>query len=202
MYQKHSKCFCLLLLLFACITSMAQQKTVTGKITDQASNLPLVGADITVKGTISTVMSDAEGKFTIGVPSNESVLVITHIGYGEQEITVGARTNLSIVMSNIQKSMDEVVVIGYGTIKRRDLTGSVASLKGSEIVQTPTFNAVEAMQGRVTGVDITRSSGVAGAGSNIRVRGNRSINGSNEPLFIIDGFQGGNLSDLNPNDIA
>ncbi len=107
--------------------------------------------------------------------------------------------NVSLVPGT--NKLDEVVVIGYGAIKRRDLTGSVATIKGDELVQTPTHNAVEAMQGRVPGLDITRSSGVAGAGANIRVRGNRSINGNNNPLYIIDGFQGGNISDLNPNDI-
>ena len=120
---------------------------------------------------------------------------------GTQEIELRHRTSITVNMSATQKTMDEVVVIGYGTVKKRDLTGAVSSIKGEEIVRTPTFNPVEAMQGRVAGVDITRASGVAGSGSNIFVRGERSINGVNTPLYVIDGFQGGSISDLNPNDI-
>lgn len=136
------------------------------------------------------------------VPSNEATLVISYVGYGTQEIKVGSQSSLTVSMTNTGQKLDEVVVIGYGQVKRRDLTGSVYSIKGGEVVQTPTFNAVEAIQGKVPGVDITRSSGAAGAGSNIRVRGNRSFTSiANEPLYIIDGYQGGNINDINPNDI-
>ncbi len=179
----------------------AQSKVVTGRVTVSENNEPLSGVTVNVKGAERSVTTNDQGEFTITVPSPQSVLVFTYVGFGTQEIAVGNRTAINVTMSNITKTMDEVVVIGYGTVKRRDLTGAVASIKSEEIVLTPTHNVVEAMQGRVSGVDITRSSGSAGAGANIRVRGNRSISGNNSPLYIIDGFQGGSISDLNPNDI-
>jgi TonB-dependent SusC/RagA subfamily outer membrane receptor len=188
----------------ALITStgvFAQSRTVSGKIVHQETGEPLRDVSVGVKGTATTVVSNAEGTFTIPVPSPQSVLVFSFVGLGTQEILVRNNSSLTVSMSAIAKTMDEVVVIGYGAVKRRDLTGAVSSIKAEEIVQTPTHNAIEAMQGRVSGVDITRSSGAAGAGSNILVRGTRSLSANNSPLYVIDGFQGGNISDLNPNDI-
>ncbi len=202
MYRNLKKTFISTLLLFLfSISAIAQSRTVTGRITDQATGQPITGVNVSVKGGTTTVVTDANGSYSITVPSAQSTLVFSYVGYGTQELTVGTNTTLSPALSSTQRSMDEVVVIGYGTIKRRDLTGSVASVKAADIVRTPTANPLEAIQGRVTGVDITRSSGAAGGGVNIRVRGNRSINGNNNPLYIIDGFQGGNPSDINTNDI-
>lgn len=201
------------LLFFSVLLSVATfaQRTVSGRILEQTTNKPLPGVNVSVKGSTTTVVTDAEGRYTITVPDNNSVLVFSYVGYGTQEIPVGTSVTLSPTLSSSQRSMDEVVVIGYGTVRRRDLTGAVSSIKNEDIVRTPTFNATEALQGRIAGADITRSSGAAGAGVNIRIRGNRSFGGdrsrsedadrANNPLVIIDGFQGGNLSDLNPNDI-
>ncbi|HVF96717.1 MAG TPA: TonB-dependent receptor, partial [Flavisolibacter sp.] len=197
---------------FLLITATAfAQRTVTGRITDQANNQPIPGVNVGVKGTTTIVITDADGRYSIAVPSNMATLIFSYVGYGTQEIPVGTSTTLSPTLSSAQRSMDEVVVIGYGTVRRRDLTGAVSSIKNEDLVRTPTFNATEALQGRIAGADITRSSGAAGAGVNIRIRGNRSFGGDrsrteeadrfNNPLVIIDGFQGGNLSDLNPNDI-
>lgn len=201
MLRKSRPFFFLVLLLLNCLAVLAQSRNITGKITDQSTGQPLTGVTITVKGTTITAISNAQGEFALTVPSSNATLVISYVGMGTQEVDVASRSYIPVAMSSTQKSMDEVVVIGYGTVKKRDLTGAVSSIKGEEIVRTPTFNAVQAMQGRISGVDITRASGVAGAGSNITVRGNRSINGNNSPLYVIDGFQGGNISDLNPNDI-
>ena len=203
--------FLSLLSLLTYVSSLAQSRTVNGRIIDQTTNQPIQGANVSVKGTTTTVITGADGRYSITVPSNNSVLVFSYVGYGTQEIPVGTSASVSPTLSSTQRSMDEVVVIGYGTVRRRDLTGAVSSIKNEEIVRTPTFNATEALQGRIAGADITRSSGAAGAGVNIRIRGNRSFGGDrsrpeeadrfNNPLVIIDGFQGGNLSDLNPNDI-
>ncbi|MCU7552012.1 TonB-dependent receptor [Chitinophagaceae bacterium LB-8] len=203
MYLKRQiKPFWVLFLFLISSTLFAQQRTVTGKIVSQENAQPLAGVSIQVKNTATNTLSNEQGNFSIVVPSPESILVISHVGFGIQEIKVGTQTSLTISMTNTGQKLDEVVVIGYGQVKRRDLTGSVFSVKGGEVVQTPTFNAVEAIQGKVPGVDITRSSGAAGAGANIRVRGNRSFTSiANEPLYIIDGYQGGNINDINPNDI-
>jgi len=208
MYQKLAKGFWAVLLVFNCLSALAQPRTVTGKITDQATGLPLTGVNVNVKGTTTTVVSDANGNFSIAVPSSGSSLVFSYVGYGTLEKPVGNETTFSVVMSSTQKTMDEVVVIGYGTARRRDLTGSVTSIKNDVITQTPTHNALEAIEGRAAGVDITRTSGAPGSGVNISVRGFKSIPGTrdeiyqrNSPLIIIDGFQGGDLSTLNSNDI-
>jgi TonB-linked SusC/RagA family outer membrane protein len=196
------RCLCIVIVLLASFTPIfAQQKTVTGKITDQQSGQPVGDVTVSVKGSTVSTVSAADGSFSISLPPDRSVLVFSIVGYASEEVNVANQTTVSVSLTTQGKEMDEVVVIGYGVTKRRDLTGAVSSIKAADIVRTPTFNAVEAMQGRVAGVDITRTSGIAGSGATIRVRGNRSITGSNEPLFIIDGMQGGNVSDLNPNDI-
>lgn len=191
------KCFIAFLFSLLALSAFSQS-TVRGKVTDQQSGLPLAGVTVTVKNSSQAVTTDSNGEFTITTDPN-STLVFSYVGYTAQEVRAGNSASISLTPD--PKSMDAVVVIGYGTVRRRDLTGSVYSIKNEDIVRTPTFNPVEGLQGRVPGVDITRNSGTAGAGVNIRVRGNRSLSGSNEPLFIIDGFQGGNPADINPNDI-
>ena len=191
------------ILIFFCSTIIviAQTRQVRLNIKNRESAQPMQGVSISVKGAAANAVTDAAGNAVVTVPSAQSVLLITYVGFGTQEIVVGNRSSIDISMSASATTLDDIVVIGYGTVKRRDLTGAVSSIKAEEIVKTPTHNALEAMQGRVSGVDITRSSGAAGAGSNILIRGTRSLSGDNSPLYIIDGYQGGNISDLNPNDI-
>jgi TonB-linked SusC/RagA family outer membrane protein len=182
---------------------------ITGTVTgENGEGLP--GVNVVVKGTTMGTVTDAAGRYSITVPDEGAILVFSFVGYGTEEIPVNSNTVININLLPDLQSLGEVVVIGYGTVKKRDLTGSVASIKSNEIVQTPTHNAVETMQGRIAGVDITRESGVPGAQSNITVRGNKSITSRdklaerNSPLYVIDGVQipqGGNISDLNPNDI-
>lgn len=180
----------------------AQSRTITGKVTGQETTQPLVGVNVSEKGTVNAVVTDTAGNYSISVTTRSAVLAFSYVGYATQELPVGTGNTLSVILSNTTPKLDEVVVIGYGTQRRRDLTGSVYSVKAADIVRTPTFNPIEALQGRVPGVDITRNSGTAGAASTVRVRGNRSLDpGANSPLYIIDGFQGGNPSDINPNDI-
>ena len=134
------------------------------------------------------------------VPAGKNSLEISYIGYKTQEITIGKNTQLNIKMQPDTQTLDEVVVVGYGTVKKRDLTGAVASVKSEDIVRMPTSNVLEAIQGQVAGLDITRSSGEAGSGVNMTLRGTRSINGDNSPLFIIDGMEG-SYDELNPNEV-
>ncbi len=186
---------------FSSIITFAQDRTVTGNVIDGDSNEPLPGVNIIIKGSGQGTVTDINGNYSITVPDNETVLVYRFVGFNAEEETVGNRSTIDVTLLPDIESLQEVVVIGYGTVKKRDLTGSVASVKAEEIVKTPTHNPMEAIQGRVSGVDIVRSSGSAGSGTEVRIRGNRSINGSNEPLYIIDGFQGGSINDVNPNDI-
>lgn len=165
---------------------------------------PLPGASVLVKGTTQGASTDINGKFRLNLTSTGSVtLVVKYVGFKTKEVVVNSgQANVTITLDSDDSVLEEVVVIGYGTVKKRDLTGSVASVKTEDITRVPTHNAVDAIQGKIPGADITRSSGAAGGTPNITIRGNRTILGAeNNPLTIIDGYQGGNINDLNPNDI-
>ena len=196
--------YTLLIFSFFSIAAFAQSKTVTGTIKDQVTGTPVQDATVQVKGSAQTTSSDASGRFSIAVPSGKSVIVVSHVSFGTQEITVGNQSDISVNLSNAVTNFNEVVVIGYGAVKKRDLTGSVVSIKGDEVTKVPATTPIEAIQGKVPGADITRSNGYAGQGASIRIRGTRSIanpGSSNNVLYIVDGVQGVPMSDINPNDI-
>ncbi|RKE04110.1 SusC/RagA family TonB-linked outer membrane protein [Marinifilum flexuosum] len=174
------------------------QKTITGKVVDE-QNLPLIGVNILVKGTTIGTVTDFDGNFQLDVPAN-GVIKFSFIGYVDQEITIGNETTLNIVLKEDVQGLNEVVVVGYGTQKKSDLTGAVASIKAEDLAKTPSSNPVNSLQGKVAGVTITKYGGAPGAGSNITIRGIGTI-GNNNPLYIIDGLPG-SMSLLNPDDIA
>lgn len=175
----------------------AQQNAIKGTVVDEQGE-PMIGVTVKVKGSQVATITDINGEFAVNA-ANGATLELSYIGYTTQ--TVKAQNGLKVQMAPDSQVMDEVVVIGYGTIKKRDLTGSVSSVKSEDIARVPVSNPIEAIQGQVAGLDITRTSGDADAELNIMLRGTRSINGDNTPLFIIDGMQG-SYSELNPNDIA
>jgi TonB-linked SusC/RagA family outer membrane protein len=175
------------------------EKKVTGKITDP-NGAPLSGVTVTIKGTTKATSTNEQGVFTISTDDND-VLVFSYIGYDSQEIKVGDKTQINLSLVSAASNLENIVVIGYGTVKKRDLTGAVVSLKGDEVKKVPAGNVMESVQGKVAGVDITRTSGGAGSNVNVTVRGNRSILAQNTPLFIVDGIQYPNFQDINPNDI-
>ncbi|RYY22890.1 MAG: TonB-dependent receptor [Chitinophagaceae bacterium] len=185
------------LLLFATVAS-AQQKTVTGKVTE-ANNVPVAGATVTVKGTTNGTQTDAEGNFSISVPNNNAVLLISYIGFKEQERTVGDQTVLNINLTSANSALNEVVVLGYTSARKKDITGSVSVVSAEDLGVTPASNLAVQLQGRAPGVTIS-SSGQPGAGAVVRIRGFTSA-GNNNPLYVIDGVQTDDASKLNPNDI-
>lgn len=199
-----------LLLLINCTYLIAQERVVTGKVKDPQGN-PLPGVNVNVWGTRISVTADVTGAFRIPVSSENSVLVFSFVGFLQKEVKVGSDSTFNIAMAYDNADLDQVVVVGYGSSKRRDLTGSVYSVKPNMVTAAPVTNAAEALEGRIPGLDITRNSGAPGGGVNIQLRGYRTLNGTSNgqgildgnsgPLVIIDGFQGGSLSDLNPNDI-
>ena len=189
------RAFSTMLLSMLCVFAFAQ--TATGVVKDKAGE-PMIGVNVLVKGTTNGTITDFDGKFVINDVPAGSTLVASYIGYLTKEVKVGK--NLVIVLEEDTEVLDEVVVVGYGTVKKRDLTGAVASMKSNDIVIAPTNNAMEALQGKIAGMDITKTSGELGAGVNILLRGSRSIYGSNSPLFIIDGFPG-SYDNVNPSDI-
>ena len=153
-----------------------QTTMIKGKIVDNAGE-PMIGVNVLVKGTTNGAITDFEGNYSLADVNENDVLMVTYIGYLTQEIKVGKQSVINIVMKDDTQILDEVVVVGYGTVKKRDLTGAVASVKSEDIVRMPTSNVLEAIQGQVAGLDITRSSGEAGSGVNMTLRGTRSING-------------------------
>lgn len=178
--------------------SVEQTKTVTGTVVDETGE-PLIGVSVLVQGTTTGVVTDIDGKFTLQASGN-ATLVISYIGYKTQQIKVGSKASFSIVLQTDNQLLEEVVVVGYGTVKKRDLTGAVASMKNEDIVSSPTNDAMEALSGKIAGLDITKSSGEIGEDVSILLRGSRSIYGDNKPLFIIDGIQG-DYNQINPSDI-
>lgn len=177
----------------------AQVITVTGIVTDKKGE-PLPGVTIKIKGTDAGTITGINGSFSLQLTSGNETLVISYLGYSDQEIAVNGRTSLSINLEESTSALDEVVVIGYGTIKRRDLTGAVSSVKAEDIALSPVTSPIEALQGRVSGLDIQRGSGQAGEAPTVQLRGTRSLLASGSPLYIIDGMPS-SINNLNPNDI-
>ena len=178
---------------------VTQVKSVTGTIIDETGE-PMIGVSVLVQGTTTGTVTDLDGKFVLEIPAN-ATLVISYIGYKTQNIKVGSQHAFAIKMESDNEVLDEVVVVGYGVVKKRDLTGSVSSVKAGDIQKTASSNAMQAMQAKVPGLDIQQSSGQAGSGININLRGNRSINADNSPLILVDGVEYGSTIDINPSDI-
>jgi TonB-linked SusC/RagA family outer membrane protein len=176
--------------------------TVQGVVTDDKGT-PLPGATIVLKGAAGVgVSADADGKFSLAVPDGNATLVISSVGFVTQEVALAGKTTLAIQLVTDNKSLDEVVVVGYGTQKRSDLTGAVGSVKAAELTERPIVNVAQGLQGRVAGVDVSLNSGQPGSSPTIRVRGYSSISAGNDPLYVVDGVywrQG--ITTLNPNDI-
>lgn len=185
----------------ASVPSIHQQsQKVTGIIVDGKGE-PVIGATIKVVGTSSGAITDLDGHFTVSL-SQKGKLEISYVGYITQTIAVVPGQNINITLQEDSKSINEVVVVGYGTVKRSDLTGSVASLDASSLTANSQTNAIDAMQGKISGVNITRNAARPGGSYNIVIRGKSSINNSNEPLWVIDGIPtSSNANDLNPDDI-
>jgi len=184
---------------FAAVKAVNQASRLSGKVVDE-NNQPMIGVSVAVKGTTVGVITDVDGNFTLSSPENATTLVFTYLGYNSQEVSIGNTRQFSIKLTPNEQFLDEVVFIGYGSVKKRDLTGAVVSKKSEEITLAPTNNVMEALQGKVSGMDIVKPSGQIGGNVEILLRGTRSIYGSNSPLFIIDGIPG-NYNQLNPNDV-
>lgn len=196
--------FRLALLLFVLTTtfSWSQETTITGLVTSKEDGEGLPEASISIKGTSKGVTSDFDGNYSIRASAND-VLIFSFIGFKEKEVPVGNKKVINVALES-GNELEEVVVIGYGTQRKSDLTGSVATVKAASITQAPVARIDQGLQGRAAGLQVTQVSGAPGAGTSIRLRGGTSINGSNEPLWVIDGIIVGtdfNLNNINSNDI-
>jgi TonB-linked SusC/RagA family outer membrane protein len=181
------KCLFAFLLLSLPFALLAQTKLVTGTIQDNDTREPLSGVTITVKGTSTSVLSSSTGAFSITAPSSESVLEITYVGYAPQQVRVGAQSSLTVLMVNASKQLGDVVVVGYGTQRKRDVTGAMTSLKTEDFNKGVVLTPQALLQGRAAGVSVTANSGRPGGAAAIRIRGGTSISAGNEPLYVIDG---------------
>ena len=207
----------LLMLIGSCVTLSFAQSTVCGTVIDEESNSGLPGVNVLAKGTTIGTVTDIEGKYSLNVPDNATTLVFSSDGYQTTEIAINGRSTVDINLAPDLQSLSEVVVVGYGTVKKSDLTGSVASIKGESVKEFPVASVDQAIQARAPGVQVTQASSAPGGGVSVRIRGSNSINSGSEPLYVVDGFPiypdngaygvGGNrqptniMSTINPNDI-
>ena len=188
------------------------QNLVKGKVQDE-SGAPMPGVNVIVKGTSTGTTSDSDGQYNVSVSDNNAILVFSFIGYASQEITVGGRTTIDVSLLPSVETLSEIVVVGYGTQKKSDITGAMVQLNEQSIREVPVANISQALQGRVAGVDIQTTSSRPGAAPVIRIRGSRSLGSTmdvnnpnppnNDPLIVVDGIPfNGSINDLNPSDIV
>ena len=189
------------LLLLLCAVPLHAQQKVSGVVTDDQS-APLIGATVMVKGTTNGVMTDIDGKYSIKANEGD-VLQAVFTGFVTEEITVGQSATINFILREDRELLDEVVVIGYGSAKKSDLTGAVTSVKMNDLKDVPAYSVDNAMQGRIAGAEIMSTTGEPGATTTIRIRGTRSVEASNEPLIVVDGVVDAiaDLNDISPEDI-
>ena len=175
----------------------AQTKTIAGKVTDQKDGSSLIGVSVRVKGTTLGTVTGVDGSFRLSVPNDANTLEISYIGYKTQSVDIGGRTTVNVVLITDETSLDEVVIIGYGSQKKSDVTGGVVSIGTKDFNKGVINSPEQLLQGRMAGVQVTPASGEPGSGINIRIRGTTSVRSGNNPLFVIDGvpLDGSNISD-------
>jgi len=182
--------------------AVAQTRTVTGIIKDSANGQPLLGVSILIQGSKNGASSNQSGSYRIQVPSQGATLVVSYMGYETKTVQVHQESQLDIEISPVSNSLEEVQVnIGYGTVRQKDLTGAVGSVGADVIAAAPVSSALEAITGRIAGVQIASTEGSPDAEMKIRVRGGGSITGDNNPLYIVDGFPVSSIADIAPSDI-
>ena len=189
-----------LIAMLSLFSVSAQQRSISGTITDSSDGTTLTGASVVVKGTTTGTVTNAEGQFTIDA-SSDDVLIISFIGYSTQEIEVGSQTVINASLELSYAALDELVVVGYGYTKKSDLTGAISSISSDEIAIRPVSRIDYALQGQAAGVQVTNTSGMPGSGASIRIRGHGSLQTTNSPLWVIDGFIGGDINSVAPEDV-
>ena len=192
-----------ILLVVLCLLTVPvfAQSPVTGRVTD-GQGKPIPQASVVVKGTGNGVSTNDNGEFSIAAPAN-GTLVISSVGFPSKELAINGKTQFSITLEAGAADLDQVIVVGYGTQRKRDVTGSTVSVKGETLNEVKAPNIFNQLQGRAAGVDIVNNSTQIGAAGQIRIRGNRSITGNNNPLIVVDGMvYGGSVNDINPDNIA
>jgi len=181
--------------------AFAQQKKINGRVTG-ADGKPLVGVTIAVQGSNIATQTDSNGNYSLSVPVGK-IIVFRSVGHADKTIIVKeGQSFFNVALENQNTALDEVVVVAYGTAKKESVTGSVTSISAKDIEKRPVTNAFAALEGSAAGIQLNNTSGMPGDEPSIRIRGFSSLNGSNDPLYVVDGVPfGGNISDINPNDV-
>ena len=198
-YFKKQMLLFLIVFMAMATSGIAQQTNVTGQVTDPSGET-IPGVNILEKNTNNGTVTDIDGNFELVVASPEAILVFSFVGFETQEIAVGGRSTIDVVFTEGAHSLDEVVIIGYGTQRERDLTSAITTISTDELARTPSPNPMQSLQGRVAGVQIV-SQGAPGASPTVRLRGIGSFEGGSAPLYVVDGMFFDNIDFLNPNDI-
>jgi TonB-linked SusC/RagA family outer membrane protein len=197
--------------MFLSIYAFSQDRTLTGTVTDARANTPLAGVTVQVKGTRTATQTGQNGSFTITVPPSAQALVFSFVGFEDQEVAIGTSETVNVALNPGGQSLQDVVVIGYGTTRKSDLTGAVGSVRGAQLQERPAASLNQALAGRIPGVQVNTNSGRPGGQTNVRIRGFSSINTTNNPLYVVDGVilpvgtQSNNsnaIDYINPSDIA
>lgn len=180
-----------------------QDRTVTGTVLSGDDNTPLPGVNVSVKGTQRGTTTDANGKYSLALTGNQPVLVFSAVGFTSQEVKIGNQSTINLTLVTDNRALNEVIVVGYGTQKKSQTTGAISSITPKQITEQPITNIGQAMQGRVAGVDVAQSGSRPGSVPTIRIRGRRSFNAGNDPLYVVDGIPlSGGYEDINPNDVG
>ncbi|WP_221284482.1 SusC/RagA family TonB-linked outer membrane protein [Mucilaginibacter sp. SP1R1] len=190
-----------ILLLLNCTAAFAQMRKITGTIKDE-NQQPLPGVTVAIKGTTIGMVTDAAGNYSLNIPEGNNTVSFSFIGYVTQEVVIGKQTSISVSLAPSGRNLNEVVVVGYGAQKKSDVTGAISSLSPKDFRDQPVNRLDQALQGRVSGVEVANNSGAPGGEVTIRIRGSNSILGNNNPLYVIDGFVGEDFNNLSTSDIA
>lgn len=196
----HQRLYWSLLLLVISLGLKAQNKTISGTVVDTAGE-SIIGANVVVKGTTNGVITDLDGNFTLANVSEKGIISVSYIGYKDQDIPVAGKSFFKITLQEDTETLEEIVVVGYGTVKKSNVVGSIAKVGAESIEDRPVSRVEQALQGQMAGVSVRITSGAPGSDITINVRGAASINGESTPLYVVDGVPIESLSGINPNDI-
>ena len=192
------------LVIIFCFMQSIAQKTISGKVTDASTGQPAVSTTVSVKGSKEATQTDNEGNFTIAVPNSAKALIFTSVGFESQDVLIAGRNQLSVSLKPTTSSLNEVVVVGYGTQRRKDVTGAISSVNAATIAKVPVTTLDQALQGRAPGVQVINNDASPGGNISVLIRGIGSLaSGGNTPLYVVDGYPTtGGINNINPNDIA
>ena len=192
----------LVLALFLSFNTFAQSTSVSGTVVSADDGFGLPGVNVIVKGTTNGTVTDFDGNYTLNVADLNATLVFSYIGFTTQEIPLNGQTTVNATMTEDATALDEVVLVGYGTQIKRQVTGSVQTIEAQELADLPVSQVTQKLQGKLAGVQINQTTGKPGQGMSVRIRGQLSVSGGSEPLYVIDGFPiSGGINNLNPDEI-